>query len=137
MINEGISNVTFKEKRIPLCEVAWVVSQATVNVMNYEKGFGHMGVSSGKLWQYLAAGKPILCNIDIAYDDVITDNNLGIAHDIDTAEEFASSIQTLAEQSKSDYDAMCFRVRVVAKRFDYKNLAAQEIEVLERCINGR
>lgn len=137
VINEGISNVTFKEKRIPLCEVAWVVSQATVNVMNYEKGFGHMGVSSGKLWQYLAAGKPILCNIDIAYDDVITDNNLGIAHDIDTAEEFASSIQSLAEQSKADYDAMCSRVREVAKRFDYKNLASQEIEVLEKCINGR
>ena len=137
VINEGISNVTFKEKRIPLCEVAWVVSQATVNVMNYEKGFGHMGVSSGKLWQYLAAVKPILCNIDIAYDDVITDNYLGIAHDIDTAEEFASSIQSLAEQSKADYDAMCSRVREVAKRFDYKNLASQEIEVLERCINGR
>lgn len=137
VINEGISNVTFKEKRIPLCEVAWVVSQATVNVMNYEKGFGHMGVSSGKLWQYLAAGKPILCNIDIAYDDVITDNNLGIAHDIDTAEEFASSIQSLAEQSKADYDAMCSRVREVAKRVDYKNLASQEIEVLEKCINGR
>lgn len=135
--DEGISNVTFKEKRIPLCEVAWVVSHATVNVMNYEKGFGHLGVSSGKLWQYLAAGKPIVCNIDIAYDDVITENNLGIAHDIDTAEEFASCIETLAEQPKVEYDAMCSRVREVANRFDYKNLASQEISVLESCFDER
>lgn len=136
VIREGISNVTFKEKRIPLCEVAWVVNQATVNVMNYEKGFGHMGVSSGKLWQYLAAGKPIVCNIDIAYDDVITDNNLGIAHDIETAQEFATSIQMLAEQPKKEYEAMCVRVREVAKRFDYKVLAAEEIKVLESALKG-
>ena len=55
----NISNVVFKEKRIPLCEVAWVVSQATVNVMNYQKNFGLHGVSSGKMFQYFAAGKPI------------------------------------------------------------------------------
>lgn len=133
---EAITNVTFKEERIPLCEVAWVVNQATVNVMNYEKGFGHMGVSSGKLWQYLAAGKPIVCNIDIAYDDVITDNNLGIAHDIETAEEFAYSIQALAEQPKEEYNAMCLRVREAVKRFDYKVLAAEEIKVVEAALNG-
>lgn len=133
---EAITNVTFKEKRIPLCEVAWVVNQATVNVMNYEKGFGHMGVSSGKLWQYLAAGKPIVCNIDIAYDDVITDNNLGIAHDIETAEEFASSIRALAEQPNEEYNAMCSRVREAAKRFDYKVLAAEEIKVVEAALKG-
>lgn len=133
---EAITNVTFKEERIPLREVAWVVNQATVNVMNYEKGFGHLGVSSGKLWQYLAAGKPIVCNIDIAYDDVITDNNLGIAHDIETAEEFASSIQVLAEQPKEEYNAMCSRVREAAKRFDYKVLAAEEIKVVEAALKG-
>lgn len=127
---EGISNVVFKEKRIPLEECAWVVSQATVNVMNYAKGFGHMGVSSGKMFQYLAAGKPIVCNIDIKYDDVITDNHLGVARDLMTAEEFASEIRRIAEQPKEEYDAMCKRVRNVAKRFDYKVLAQQEIKLL-------
>ena len=134
---QRISNVVFKEKKLTFPECAWVVSQATVNVMNYEKRFGWAGVSSGKMFLYLAAGKPIVCNIDIAYDDVITDNNLGIAHDIETAEEFASSIQTIAEQPKEEYNAMCSRVREVAKRFDYKFLASQEIKVLESCIDGR
>lgn len=126
-----VDNVVFKETRIPLEECAWVVSQATVNVMNYEKGFGHWGVSAGKMFQYLAAGKPIVCNIDIAYDNVIEDNNLGVAHDIVTPQEFAEAIRSIAELPKEEYDAMCERVREVAKRFDYKVLAAQELEIIE------
>lgn len=129
--DNSISNVVFKEKLIPLEECAWVVSQATVNVMNYEKGFGRWGVSSGKMFQYLAAGKPIVCNIDIAYDNVIEDNNLGVAHDIDTPEEFVDSIRKLAEQPKEEYSAMCERIREVAKRFDYKVLAAEELKIIE------
>ncbi len=129
--DEGITNVVFKEERIPLCECAWVVSQATVNIMNYQKGFGYMGVSSGKMFQYLAAGKPIVCNVNIAYDDVITDNQLGIARDIETPEAFAQAIRDVAEQSRASYDGMCERVRKVAERFDYKQLAAREIEVIE------
>lgn len=134
--DEGITNVVFKEKRIPLCECAWVVSQANVNIMNYQKGFGYMGVSSGKLFQYLAAGKPIVCNVNIAYDDVITDNNLGIARDIETPEEFAQAIRSLAEQPRASYDAMCERVRQTAERFDYKKLAAEEIKVIETALQG-
>ena len=126
-----IDNVVFKETRIPLEECAWVVSQATVNVMNDEKNFGWAGVSSGKMFQYLAAGKPIVCNIDIPYDNVIKDNNLGVCHDLETAEDFAMSIRSLIEQTKDEYDAMCERVREVAKRFDYKVLAALELKIIE------
>lgn len=133
--NESISNVVFKEKNIPLCEVAWVVSQANVNIMNYQKGFGYMGVSSGKLFQYLAAGKPIVCNVNIAYDDVITDNHLGIGKDIDTPETFAQAIRDVAEQPRASYDAMCERVRRTAERFDYKKLAVEEIKVIEAALN--
>ncbi len=125
-----ISNVIFKEKRIPLEECAWVVSQATVNIMNYEKNFGWMGVSSGKLFQYLAAGKPIVCNINIAYDDVITNNNLGVARDLDTPVEFAAEIQRITELPKEEYESMCQRVRQVGELFDYKKLASKEIELL-------
>ena len=130
----GIDNVVFKEKWIPLAECAWVVSHATVNVMNYQKGFGHMGVSSGKLFQYLAAGKPIVCNIDIAYDNVIRDNNLGVVREIETPEDFAEAIQSLAEQPPKEYDAMCKRVKEVAKKFDYKVLASRELKIIEGLI---
>lgn len=125
-----IDNVVFREKHISYEECAWVVKQARVGVMNYDRGFGRLGVSSGKMFQYLAAGKPIVCNVSIDYDDVITDNNIGIARDMETAEDFAKAIRQLAEQSDEDYDAMCKRVRSVAEKFDYKILAAKELEVI-------
>lgn len=132
----NIVNVHFKERRIPLAECAWVVSQATVNIMTYEKGFGYMGVSSGKMFQYLAAGKPIVCNIDISYDNVIADNDLGVAHNIDTPEVFAQAIRKCAEQPAIQYQTMCERVRKVAERFDYKKLAAEEIIVIEEALSS-
>ena len=130
-----IGNVHFKEKHIPLSEVAWVVSQATVNVMTYEKGFGYMGVSSGKLFQYLAAGKPIVCNINIAYDDIISDNHLGVARDMNSADDLAAEIRRLAELPQNEYDAMCQRVRHTAERFDYKKLATEELKVIDSVIS--
>lgn len=127
---QEIKNVVFKEKWIPLAECAWIVSQATVNVMNYSKGFAYMGVSAGKMFQYLAAGKPIVCNVEISYDDIITDNNLGVARNLITAEEFVTEIRRIAEQPKELYDEMCKRVRKVATHFDYKVLAKRELELL-------
>ena len=125
-----IDNVVFKEKRIPYEECAWVVSQATVNIMNYEKGFGKWGASSGKMFQYLAAGRPIVCNRYFSYDNVIIDNDLGVSREMETPEEFANEIRRIAEQPLDKYDAMCRRVREVAKQFDYKKLAEREIELL-------
>lgn len=131
-----IDNVVFKEPRISFAECAWVVSRATVGIMNYEKGFGRWGVSSGKMFQYLAAGRPIVCNIDIAYDNLIKDNSLGVAHDIETPQEFAEAIRSIAEQPADEYQAMCERVREVAKRFDYEVLASQELEIIENAVRA-
>ncbi len=125
-----IDNVVFKERHISFAECAWVVSQATVGIMNYEKGFGRWGVSSGKMFQYLAAGRPIVCNINIAYDNLIEDNHIGVARDIETPEEFADAIRSIAELPKEEYEAMCKRVREVVQKFDYKILAAKELELL-------
>lgn len=125
-----LNNVVFKEKQISLAECAWVVSQATVNIMNYEKDFGRFGVSSGKLFLYLAAGKPIVCNINIAYDDVITRDNLGIARDFNNADEFAAAIRQMAELPQDEYEAMCQRVRQIGEEFDYEKLAQREIQLL-------
>lgn len=125
-----LNNVVFKEKQISLAECAWVVSQSTVNIMNYEKDFGRFGVSPGKLFLYLAAGKPIVCNINIAYDDVITRDNLGIARDFNNADEFAAAIRQMAELPQDEYEAMCQRVRQIGEEFDYEKLAQREIQLL-------
>lgn len=129
VLDNSITNVVFKEKHIPFEEVAWVVSQATINVMNYQKQFGIHGVSSGKMFQYFAAGKPILCNIKLNYSE-ISRTNLGIDRDLETPEQYATAIRELAEQPKEKYEEMCARVRATAQRYDYKDLASRELRVL-------
>ena len=101
------------------------------SMMNYQKNFGIHGVSSGKMFQYFAAGNPILCNIKLNYSE-ISRNNLGIDRELDTPEQYATAIRDLAEQPQTDYDAMCVRVRETANRFDYKLLTQKELEVIER-----
>lgn len=128
--DNDINNVVFKEKRIPLCEVPWVVSQATVNVMNYQKNFGPHGVSSGKMFQYFAAGKPICCNIPLKYSE-ISRRNLGIDRELDTPEKYAEAIRALAEQDIEDYNSMCKRVRKAGEDFDLQKLAQKELAVVE------
>ena len=98
--------------------------------MNYQKNFGLHGVSSGKMFQYMAAGKPICCNIKLHYSE-ISRNNLGIDDELDTPQQYADAIQRLAEQPKEEYEAMCQRVRDCAEKFDYKILAKKELDVIK------
>lgn len=124
-----ISNVTFKEEWIPLAEVAYVVSQSSLNVMNYQKGFADYGVSSGKMFQYMAAGKPILCNIKLNYSE-ISKNNIGIDRDLDTPEAYAAAIKEIANLPVAEYQAMCERAKEAVKQFDYNVLSAKLTQII-------
>lgn len=126
-----IDNVVFKEKSIPLHDVSYVISQARVNILNYYKNFGLYGVSSGKLFQYLAAGKPICCNINMKKYDLISRYNIGISKEFVSAQEYADAILFLINLSDNEYAAMCKRVSEVARQFDYKVLSDQLIDILK------
>lgn len=125
------NNVIFKQKWIPLKYVPSVINRANLSILNYQSGFGEFGISSGKLFQSLAAGKPIVCNIPIMYDNVIKDNFLGVADNLDTPQKYADAILKIYELNKIDYDSMCLRVKDVSKRFDFEYLSRQLINVIE------
>lgn len=125
-----IDNVIFKEEWIPLRNVPYVLSRSSLNILNYQKDFGIYGVSAGKLFQYLAAGKPICANIKINYC-LIEKYHLGIAKDIKTPQEYADAILSIASLDKASYNAICNRVNQVSKEFDYKILSDKLINVIE------
>lgn len=126
-----ITNVVFKAKHIPLEFVAFIVSQSDINIMNYEKNFGLYGISSGKFFQYLAAGKPIIANIKINYCE-IERNNLGIARNLNTAEEYAKAIETLCSLPEDEYNSMCRRVLKTASEYDFKVLSDKLIKIFDQ-----
>ncbi|MDO9580198.1 MAG: glycosyltransferase family 4 protein [Bacteroidales bacterium] len=125
-----IENVIFKEKWIPLRNVPYVLSKSSLNILNYQQGFGNYGVSSGKLFQYLASGKPICANVKMNYC-LIEKNKLGVAKNLETPQEYADAILSIALMDESSYNAICKRVKEVAEEFDYKLLSEKLIYILE------
>lgn len=100
-----------------------------VKSVNYMPGgFGHYGGSQSKSFQYMASGRPICCNIRMAYCP-ITKFNIGIAKEFQSPEEYAQAILPLVDMPKAEYDAMCTRAKEAAKQYDYEYLTSKMIEI--------
>lgn len=125
----NLKNVKFKEKWIDPKFVPYVLSKSYLNILNYAPKFGRYGISSSKMFQYMASGRPIVCNIDIMYCP-ITENNIGIAHEMKNAHDYAAAIDSILELSEDDYCAMCERARKTAREYDYPYLAKQMADVI-------
>lgn len=128
----NLRNIKFKDKWIDPKLVPYVVSQSYINILNYvSSDFAKYGISSSKMFQYFAAGKPILCNINILYCP-ITANNIGIARELTTPESYAAAIDCLLSLSSDEYNAMCERVYNTAKEYDYEYLTNKFIGIIKK-----
>ena len=128
-IEKNIDNVIFKEKWIAPKYVPYVVSSSTVNILNYMPAhFGGYGGSQSKMFQYMASGKPICCNLKMMYCP-ITKNNLGIAKEFSSAQEYADAIYQLSNLSEHDSLELRKRNLLTAKTFDYQVLTNKIIEL--------
>lgn len=114
---ESIDNVVFKQKWIEPKYVPYVLSKATINVLNYGKGFGKYGGSMNKLFMAIASGSPILCNIGMAYSP-INENKLGIDKLIDNTEDYVKAIEELLAISDEQRKELYKRSQCVAQQFD-------------------
>lgn len=127
----GVNNVKFKDKWIDPKYVPHVLSQSYLNILNYiSSEFARYGISSSKMFQYMAAGKPIVCNINI-FDCPITKNNIGVAKEFGSSEEYAEAIKSVINLPIEEYDEMCKRAKEVAKEFDYPYLTKKIVDVIE------
>lgn len=127
--DKGLSNVLFMNKWIPLREVPGILEWSSVNILNYRHDFGKYGLSSGKLFQYLASGTPIICNIHVE-EDLIKSHNLGVSGPLNTPEEYANAILSIRDLRISEYKEMSERIRKVAELYDYSILSEQFKSVL-------
>lgn len=125
-----LTNVKFKDKWIEPQYVPFVLSQSYLNILNYTAHFGKYGISSSKMFQYMAAGKPIVCNVDIMYSDILA-YQIGVCHDMKDEQDYANAISSILDLSVEEYNSMCERARVAAKEYDYPYLTKQMAEVIE------
>lgn len=129
--DNNITNVVFKDKWIDPKYVPYVLTHSYMNIMNYiSSEFARYGISSSKMFQYMASGKPIVCNIDILFCP-ITANKIGVAKSFKNSTEYANAIESILNLSPEDYQLMCNRSLMAAKEFDYVYLTDKFIQVLE------
>ena len=126
-----LTNVKFKAKWIEPKYVPFVLSQSYLNILNYTAHFGKYGISSSKMFQYMAAGKPIVCNVDIMYSDIL-EHHIGVCHDMKDEQDYADAIRSILDMPKDEYIAMCKRAQTAAKGYDYPYLTKQMAEVIEK-----
>ena len=120
--NDNHLNVFFRgpieKKYIPS-----LLEQADLNLINVRSAtINKYGCSWNKLFEYMASGKPILCNLPVKYD-LIRKYNLGVARKFDSAEEYAEALQMFAALPRERYEEYCENIKSVVGNYDYANLA--------------
>lgn len=128
---EGIRNVIFKG-RVEKQFIPYITSKADLNIAhNNASEMFRFGLSFNKIFDYLAAGKPILCDFKSSYNPVIS-LNAGIQVVNPSEENVAEAIQSIADRRIPNYEGMCRNARKAAEIYDFKKLTNQLIEIIEQ-----
>ncbi|MBE9469352.1 MAG: glycosyltransferase family 4 protein [Bacteroidetes bacterium] len=127
----NIENVSFRQKWVDPQYIPYILSQSSVNILNYKpQGFGHYGGSQSKMFQYMASGKPICCNIRMMYCP-INKYNLGIAKEFKSSKEYSDAIFHLLSLTSDEYQTIKDNNIKTAEFFDYKKLTQKLVALFK------
>ena len=87
------------------------------------------GGSQSKLFDYLASGRPIICNAKFGYN-LITRHDCGLVTENQTPEAFADTIQEFCNMSGKRLAEMGRNSRKTAETYDQPILANKLCEVI-------
>lgn len=126
---ENVSNVVFKgyveKKYIP-----YIVGQADLALVHYgDMPVGRFGVSPNKLFDYMAAGKPVLDDRPCNYNPLV-ECDAGIEVKNPTPENIAKAAEDFAEMDAETYGRYCRNAREGAEKYDFKNLAQMLLKIM-------
>jgi glycosyltransferase involved in cell wall biosynthesis len=129
--NQTLSNCVFIDP-MPKIELTGLVQKADVGLMilaNVEAFY--YGTSPNKFFDYIAAGKPVVCNYPGWVADMLNEWHAGVAVPADDAKAFADALIDLADD-RARLQPMARQARALAEqKFDRRILAATFVDVLE------
>lgn len=101
-INLGLTNVNFfdpvSKKEIPNLLLA---ADAAIITLKDNSVF-HYGVSPNKLFDYMAAGKPVLCAVPGSMAEMVRDCGCGLTSQAENGEALADRIRQIASLNRSE-----------------------------------
>ncbi|MDD7347300.1 MAG: glycosyltransferase family 4 protein [Clostridiales bacterium] len=89
------------------------------------------GISANKIFDYMAAGKPIISNLDVGYDEIIK-HNCGIVIPGGTGKDIAEAALKLRDLNIEEYNLLCENAEIAAKEFDYKKLSMELFSIYKK-----
>lgn len=129
LADEQIGNVVFKgnvEKK----HVPFIVSCADLNfVHNSPSPLFRFGISFNKMFDYLAAGKPMFSDFPCRYNPSV---QLGAGTDVQdpTPEKIAREIERLADLPVDERERMCIAARCGAEQYDFYKLTKDLFDIV-------
>ena len=136
-IDEGITNVVFKgsieKKYIP-----YVLSCSNLNILNLKPAKTQKyGNSSNKLFEYLAAGNPVIANIDEGRYPIISKYQCGKVVEPGSPEAYAKGIEHFYSLSAEDMAVYKEHAVATAKLFDTEEMNGAWEKVIRESIAKR
>lgn len=127
---EHIGNVLFKG-RVEKKYVPSIVSRADVNFAhNTPTPMFRFGISFNKLFDYFAAGQPILCDFPCSYNPAIV-RHAGMEVSEVQPQRVAAAVDCMAALPETDRQVMGANARRAAEEYDFKRLTEKLVSVIE------
>ncbi len=124
---ENIHNVLLKG-RVDKKYIPYILSKSSMNILNYTSGNSfYYGCSNNKLFEYLAAGKPILCTVRMNYS-IIRKYDCGV--EVETDDEIESEIRKVYKGRQEAVGNMSINARNVAKDYDFEKHTQSLINII-------
>lgn len=127
---EGLNNVCFKG-RVDKKYVPYITSQSQLNIsIGRNNPLYRFGGSLNKMFDYFAAGKPLLFSFKLGYS-VIEKYEAGIELIDSSAEHIAESIIFFKKMPAEEYMRYCANARKAAEDYDFKQLTSKLLALIE------
>ena len=131
---EHIDNVIFKgyidKKYIP-----YVLSRSNLNILNLKSAATQKyGNSSNKLFEYFAAGNPVVANIDEGKYPIISRYHCGKIVKATSIEQYANAIRDFYEMDPEEYAKYRRNALKTAELFDTKRLNAEWEKIIRKLL---
>lgn len=129
VVEENIANMVFKG-RVEKKYVPYITSCADLNIAhNTPSSLFRFGISFNKLFDYLAAGKPILSDFPCPYNPAVL-YGASLCVDEPAAQSIAQTVMQVAEMDSAEYQRLCENAKKAATEYDFKNLTKKLLEII-------
>lgn len=128
--DEKVNNIVFKGK-VEKKYIPYIVSNSTINLFHWKmSSVNKYGYDYNKMFDYLAAGKPILSTVQSGYSFLIK-NNCGIETVGSSAKEISDGILHFYNMSEKEMKILGKNARKLSYEFDMPKLSIELSKIIE------